>query len=205
MKSNVCKIENGTKDLSAILRESEKVAAYNELTHKQTLQLRLICEEIDGMLPNIIDDFNGEFWIDFEDGVCKVNVSIRFDEFTAEKKDGLVAIAKNKKNAATVGIVGKIRSALENVFLENDSFGGGDMSLESRYFVTQYYDSMDHYSGMDYACLWSLEQYRSSVKKEEKTAAWDELEKSVIASVADDVIVGVKGKHADIIVVKKFV
>ena len=42
-------------------------------------------------------------------------------------------------------------------------------------------------------------------KKEEKTAAWDELEKSVIASVADDVIVGVKGKHADIIVVKKFV
>lgn len=205
MKSNVCKIENGTKDLAAILKESEKVAVYNELTHKQTLQLRLICEEIDGMLPNIIDDFNGEFWIDFEDGVCKVNVSIRFDEFTAEKKDGLVAIAKNKKNAATVGIVGKIRSALENVFLENDSFGGGDMSLESRYFVTQYYDSMDHYSGMDYACLWSLEQYRSSVKKEEKTAAWDELEKSVIASVADDVIVGVKGKHADIIVVKKFV
>ena len=42
-------------------------------------------------------------------------------------------------------------------------------------------------------------------KKEENTAAWDELEKSVIASVADDVIVGVKGKHADIIVVKKFV
>ena len=204
MKSNVCKIEKGTKDLDAILKESEKVAVYNELTHKQTLQLRLICEEIDGMLPNIIDDFNGDFWIDFEDGVGKVNVSIRFDEFTAEKKEGLVALAKNKKNAAAVGIVGKIRSALENVFLENDSFGGGDMSLESRYFVTQYYDSMDHYSGMDYACLWSLEQYRSTVKKEEKTEAWDELEKSVIASVADDVIVGVKGKRADIIVVKKF-
>lgn len=204
MKSNVCKIEKGTKDLDTILKESEKVAVYNELTHKQMLQLRLICEEIDGMLPNIIDDFNGDFWIDFEDGVCKVNVSIRFDEFTAEKKEGLVAIAKNKKNASVSGIVGRIRSALENVFLENDSFGGGDMSLESRYFVTQYYDSMDHYSSMDYACLWSLEQYRSTVKKEEKTEAWDELEKSVIASVADDVIVGVKGKRADIIVVKKF-
>ena len=204
MRSNVCKIENGTKDLTVILKESEKVAVYNELTHKQTLQLRLICEEIDGMLPNIINDFSGDFWIDFEDGVCKVNVSLRFDEFTAEKKEGLVAIAKNKKNAATVGIVGKIRSALEDVFLENDSFGGGDMSLESRYFVTEYYSSMDHYSGSDYACLWSLEQYRSSVKKEEKTEAWDELEKSVIASVADDIIVGVKGKCADIIVIKNF-
>jgi hypothetical protein len=205
MKSNVCKIENGTKDLDAILKESEKVAVYNELTHKQMLQLRLICEEIDGMLPNIIDDFNGDFWIDFEDGVCKVNVSLEFDKFTAEKKEGLVAIAKNKKNAAATGIVGKIRSALEDVFLAEGSFGGGDMSLGSRYFVTEYYTGMDNYSGMDYSCLWSLEQYKSTVKKEEKTEAWDELEKSVIASVADDVIVGVKGKHADIIVVKKFV
>ena len=86
MNSNVCKIENGTKDLAAILKESEKVAVYNELTHKQTLQLRLICEEIDGMLPNIINDFSGDFWIDFENGVCKVNISLKFDEFTAEKK-----------------------------------------------------------------------------------------------------------------------
>ena len=29
MRSNVCKIENGTKDLEAILKESEKVAVYN--------------------------------------------------------------------------------------------------------------------------------------------------------------------------------
>jgi hypothetical protein len=204
MKSNVCKIENGTKDLDAILKESEKVAVYNELSHKEALKLRLICEEIDGMLPNIIDDFSGDFWIDFENGVCKVNVSIELNKFTAEKKEGLVAIAKNKKNAAAVGIVGKIRSALEDVFLSEDSFGGGDMSLGSRYFVTEYYNGMDAYHGVDYACLWSLEQYRSSVKKEEKSEAWDELEKSVIASVADDVIVGVKGKRADITVVKKF-
>ena len=201
MKSNVCKIENGTKDLAAILKESEKVAVYNELTHKQALQLRLICEEIDGMLPNIIDDFNGDFWIDFEDGECRVNVSLNFDEFTADKKKGLVAIAKNKKNAAAVGIVGKIRSSLENVFLEGSSFNDG---LDPHYFTMGYYDGMDHYSGIDYAQLWSLKQYRSTVTKEEKTEEWDELEKSVIASVADDVIVGVKGKRADIIVVKKF-
>ena len=50
MKSNVCKIDKGNKDLELILKESEKVAVYNELNHKQTLQLRLLCEEIDGML-----------------------------------------------------------------------------------------------------------------------------------------------------------
>ena len=202
MKSNVCKIENGTKDLAAILRESEKVAVYNELTQKQTLQLRLICEEIDGMLPNIIDDFNGEFWIDFEDGVCKVNISLRFDEFTAKKKEELVAIAKNKKNASASGLVGMIRSALENVFLDEDSFADY-MPLESRCFATECF-GMDHFYAADYSGLWSLEHYRSAVKKEEKNEKWDELEKSVIASVADDIVVGVKGKRADIVIVKKF-
>ena len=46
MKSNVCKIEKGTMDLDAILKESEKVAVYNELTHKQTLQLRLTVQRL---------------------------------------------------------------------------------------------------------------------------------------------------------------
>ena len=197
MRSNVCKIDNGTKDLEAILKESEKVAVYNELNHKDTLQLRLLCEEIDGMLPNIIDDFSGEFWIDFEDGVCKINLSLRFAEFSAKKKEELVAIAKNKKNSAEVGIVGMIRSALEDIFLQDDNIGGGNLSLESRDLITDYYDCMD------YSYLWTLDRYSKQVKND-ATEEWDELEKSVLASVADDIIVGVKGKRADIIIVKNF-
>ena len=99
MKSNICKIEKGTKDLDAIFKECEKVAEYNGLNHKQALGLRLLCEEMDGMLPNIIEDFDGELWIEFEDGVCKVNISIQIPEFNVEKKEELIGIAKNKKNA----------------------------------------------------------------------------------------------------------
>ena len=99
MKSNICKIENGSLDLNKILLESEKVAVYNQLNEKQTLQLRLLCEEIDGMLPNIIDNFTGDFWIDFEKGVCKICVDLEFEEFTASKKKELISVAKNKKNA----------------------------------------------------------------------------------------------------------
>ena len=198
MRSDICKIDNSTKDLEAIFRESEKVAEYNGLESKQALQLRLICEEVDGMLPNIIEDFSGSLWIEYENGVCKVNISLRFEEFTVDKKKELVGIAKNKKNAAEAGIVGKIRSAVENFFLDEDVAQGFDMSAESFYFPTE------HYSRMNYFCIWSLEQYRTTVDKEPKPENWDELEKSVLASVADDVIVGVKGKQADIIIVKKF-
>ena len=38
MKSDVCKIENGTNDLKAILKESNKVAVFNNFNKKQTLQ-----------------------------------------------------------------------------------------------------------------------------------------------------------------------
>ena len=198
MKSNVCKIEKGIRDLEAILKESERVAEYNGLDHKQSLQLRLLCEEIDGMLPNIIDDFDGELWIDFEDGVCKVNLSVKITDFNAEKKEELIGIAKNKKNSAAVGIVGKIRDSIENFFLDETkmqalAFSTGTLGAEGGY-----------YGGLDYTYFWRLEEYRSTVKKEEQAEAWDELEKSVIASVADDVIVGVKGKQANIIIVKKF-
>lgn len=198
MKSNVCKIENGIQDLEAILKESEKVAVYNELTHKQTLQLRLLCEEMDGMLPKIIDGFDGDFWIEFEDGVCKVHASIEIDRFTAEKKKELVAVSKNKKNAAVSGIGGRIRSVLEDMFLDENVIRNYDISMQSFNFANAFA------VGTNYSYMWSLDQYKSSVDKNEKAEDWDELEKSVIASVADDVVVGVKGRRADIVIVKKF-
>ena len=198
MKSNVCKIDKGTKDLEAILRECEKVAVYNELTHKQSLQLRLLCEELDGMLPNIMEEFDGDLWIEFENGVCKVNVSLQLQELAGDKKKELISLAKNKKNAASVGIVGKIRAAIENFYLDEELFQACALSLGSFHMAANFG------AGMEYPYIWSLEEYRAIVKKEDEGERWDELEKSVIASVADDVIVGVKGKQADIIIVKKF-
>ena len=188
MKSNVCKIEKGVKDLAAILKESEMVAEYNGLSHKQALQLRLICEEIDGMLPKIVDDFDGEIWIEYEEGVCKVNVAVTFAEFTA----------KNKKNALATGIIGKIRSAIEECFLDADGFKACGIA-------SGYGRSASEYSiGIDHSYLWSLGEYKNNVKNEKHEQAKDELEKSIIASIADDVVVGVKGRQASIVVIKKF-
>ena len=196
MISNICKIENGTTDLFCILNESKKVAVYNDLNDKQTLQLRLICEELDGMLPNIINNFSGDFWIEFENGVCKVNACVDIPELSSEEKDELIKVAKNKKNAAAVGIVGKIRSAIESFYLNKNNLETYNMSM--------LFNSAIEYSvGMESTYNWSLNKYRKVVKQDNKED-WDELEKSIIANLADDVIVGVKGKRANIVVVKNF-
>jgi len=56
---------------------------------------------------------------------------------------------------------------------------------------------------MKSAYAWSLQKYR--VKSEEKKdEAWDELEKSIIANIADDVLVSLNGKSVEIIVKKTF-
>ena len=159
--------------------------------------MRLLCEEIDGMLPNIVNGFCGDFWIDFEEGICKINVLIEFDEFTTDKKKELIKIAKNKKNTQAKGLFGKIRSALEDFFLDSDGNRAYDLAWQFNY-------ANEYCVGMDYSCLWSLKQYKNDAPKEEKQE-WDELEKSIIASIADDVIVGVKGRIANIVVVTKFV
>ena len=198
MRSNICTIEKGTRDLEAILKESESVAKYNNLDEKQTLQLRLLCEELDGMLPNIIDDFSGDFWIDFDSGVCKINAAIKIPEFDAAKKEELINVAKNKKNASAVGLVGKIRDAIEDFFLDDARAASISTPPASLFVATGFSE------GVDYSYLWSLKGYKSAVE-EDKAEAWDELEKSMISSVADDVIVGIKGNKANIIIVKSFV
>ena len=123
MKSNICRIEKGNLDLDAILKESEKVAVYNELNDKQTLQLRLLCEEIDGMLPNIVNGFCGDFWIDFEDGECKINVSIVFEEYSINKKKELIKIAKNKKMLLQKGFWVEFVLCLRTCFLPMQKAG----------------------------------------------------------------------------------
>jgi hypothetical protein len=49
---------------------------------------------------------------------------------------------------------------------------------------------------------WTLSRYKDAQK--DNAEPWDELEKSIIANLADDVIVSVKGNQIEIIIEKNF-
>ena len=53
-----------------------------------------------------------------------------------------------------------------------------------------------------YIYSWSLFNYKTAV--EEKEDEYAELERSIVAKLADDIIVGVRGKNVEIIVKKSF-
>lgn len=195
MKSNICPI-NKKSGLKDILVEVDKVSKYVGLTAKENFRLRLLAEELSGMLPELVEKFDGNFWIENENKKFELHVELLVDSMDKEKKDALIEVSKNKKNSSAVGFMGKIRDIAENMFLYSEGYTGPIMN---DFLVDGYMTG----SGASYSYIWTLDNYSSSCDNDKKEK-WDELEKSIVAKLADDVIVGVRGKKVDIIIKKEF-
>ena len=146
------------------------------------------------MIPALISRYSGEFWIETNGEDYELCVSVFVDDMDFDTRERLIQVSKNQQNAAVVGISGKIRAVFDYM-----TMGGGDPMLYSsgRYGFT---------SSMDYSLIWSLQQYRDSVKNggNQESEKWDEFERSILIKLADDVVVGVKGKKVNVVIKKKF-
>ncbi|MBQ8953677.1 MAG: hypothetical protein IJ048_06140 [Clostridia bacterium] len=192
MKTDVILVSNKGDGLEAALAQAEKVAKYKGLTHKSALHLRLLTEEMAGMLGSIAGDIKGKFWIEDEDGVYQLHLQVETSMDAAQRKQ-LISASSSGVNEASRGIMGKLRAFFEP---EDDLPVFYDMSLMQ----------MD---GMYGEGAWSMRLYREELTRymEQKRAgaqeAWDELEKSVVAHVADDVKVSIRGRTVEMTIVKK--
>lgn len=197
MKSNVISFKRGQAKFAEILKETEKVATYNELSSKESLRLRLLAEELQSILKELVDEFDGEFWIENEGKDYQINLSVVADSMDEETKEKLISVSSSGKNELAKGFMGMLRGIVEFF-----AVGYAPMSAD---YCGYYVDSMDVMSvhGADGYSNWSLERYKSDVKAK-NNGEWDELEKSIVASLADDVIVGVMGKKVLLSVKKSF-
>ena len=197
MKTDICAISNDKSTYQAIFTQVEKAAGYNGLEKKQALHLRLLAEELVSMLPELLEVGSGEFWIENSGREFELHASIQARSISAFDKENIIAVSSSGKNAAAKGILSKIELVAANMlggFLE-----GSQLAAESGFY--DFYDMGAVVQTM-YINTWSLNSYKENVN--DNTEEWDELEKSIIANLADDVIVGVKGKKVDIIIKKRF-
>lgn len=207
MKSNICKLNKDSACIEAVLAEVEKVAQYNNLEGKQALRLRLLAEELCGMLPGLVEKFSGVFWAENDENNYELHVELKAGDMTLDLRDELISVSKSGKNSAVKGIMGKIRAVAETMLLAAED---PSVSLP----VNGYYD----YHGFDmgfgylppavayqtgYSYSWSLVNYKTIVEEKEDDAC-AELERSIVAKLADDILVGVRGKNVEIIVKKLF-
>ena len=208
MKSNICKLNEDLTSLKPVLNEVEKVTAYNGLEDKKALRLRLLSEELCGMLPGLVENFSGKFWAENEGEDYELHVELRAEVMDIDLRDELISVSKSGKNAAAKGIMGKIRAVAESMLL-----AAFDPTLlppipEGEFLDYNGYNIGFGYMNPEIACetgymySWSLDNYKTAV--EEKEDEYAELERSIVAKLADDIIVGVSGKNVEIVVKKSF-
>ena len=191
MRSDIIKISRDEDNLNKILAETQKTAEYAGLTAKQSIKTRLIAEEFVGMLKELSQDYEGEFWVEHENlsfsFVAQIHINEVMDKQTKRK---FIEVSSDKKNAAAKGIMGKIRDVVENLlYPENAMYSTSFISyqLESAVLLND---------------QWTLNRYRDAERKNPEP--WDELERSIIANLADDIIVSVKGNNVEIAIMKNF-
>lgn len=191
MKSDVIKICREEDNLNQILFEAQKSAEYVGLNAKQTIRVRLISEEFIGMLKELSQDFEGTFWVESEGLAFTFVAQLHINEvMDLQTKRRFIDVSSDKKNAAAKGIMGKIRDIVENLLYPEDA-------MYPSTFVSYQLETAVLFNDQ-----WTLTRYKEAQR--EKEEPWDELEKSIIANLADDVIVSVKGNNVEIAIVKNF-
>jgi len=192
MKSDVISVSSkGTDHTAEVLSQAERVAAYQKLSPKNALHLRLLAEETMGMVRAITKDLQGEFWIENDGPLYELHLHAVTD-MDIDKRERLIAASTSGKNEAERGLMGKIRAFFEPA---------EDVPLYLSFDPNPY----GVYSDMVWTMCVYEQQLREQLKEDREGAAqaWDELEQSVIAHVADDVKVSIRGRDVEMIVFKK--
>ena len=184
--------------MESALRQAEKVAAYKELGEKQTMHLRLLTEEMMGMMRSITGETRGVFWIEDDGDTYQLHLKVdtRMD---SEKRDQLLAASTSGKNESAKGFMGRLRDFF-------DRSGDADVVTYSNPLFMS--GAMEYSSTPALDWEWSMSKYETELAsriQEDEAAreAWDELEKSVVHNIADEVKVSIKGQSAEMIIFKK--
>ena len=205
-KSDFTFVDSAKIDEGKIYARADELIEELEVSPKDAVHLKLLFEETVGMLKAMTTDFRAEMWFEKYKNVCCLKLTAK-TLMNVDKKQDLLSVSSDRGNEAVKGFMSKISDVVENGLLNYSEV----MKLQQQYgtgYVS--FGSMGIYGIMegssDPGVMWSLSDYRESLGTDQENdpsakEAWDELEKSIVASLAKDVLVGVKGDRIDITMV----
>lgn len=185
--------------------EADKLIEELNVSSKDAIHLKLLLEEVAGMLKVLTTEYQAMFWFEKYKEECCLKLTGK-TVMDRTKKQSLIDSSSERKNMAAKGIMGKIGDVIENGLLDYSEVS----NLSQKYGgVSIDYGSMGIYGGtpdnMYPGVMWSLRDYRNALAQPEENedlkAVWDELERSIVASLAKDVLVSVKGERIDMTIV----
>ena len=187
MKSDVIHIASNGTGIAEALKQTEAVAVFKSLPKKDAIHLRLLAEEMTGMVKALTGELTAEYWIETTDDHFELHLCTN-TAMNAQKREKLLSVSTSGKNS-TKGFMGKVRSAFEAAVCARAE---GYIDAVDAGLV----DQTGHVAYLD----WTLSQYRRNAVGED----WDELERSIVARLADEVKVCIRGSNVEMIIEKKF-
>lgn len=196
MKSDNIRVSTSGEGVKEALAQTEAIAKVKGLSSQDCLKLTLLAEEMLGMLQGLTGELEAIYSIEEEDNSYQLHLTTD-TEMYSQKRQRLIDASSDNRNDAAVGIMGKLRCLLESILEPKDANTPKVSSLGI-------FGSMADPVGGG-AALWSLSEYRDKVRAAEDAAEeWDELEKSIVANIAEDIRVGIKGNTVEMTISKKF-
>ena len=203
MKTESISISSNGTGRDSAMELTEKTGAYCGLDHKSTLRLRLLSEELIGLMHSFADDLLGEFWLEAKNDTVEVHLktSIPMDLKT---RNEILSVSTSGKNAAAKGFMGSIREMISLMTLPDDSETKA-MTEEAMGMMTMGCQLGTHANNYS----WAMSTYVASIeseseKRKEAQEAKDNLERSIVANLADDVTVHIIGSDVEITIYKTF-
>ena len=207
MKSDIINIQSDLGGSEEAMATAERFSSYNGFTGRDARHIRLLTEELVSMVHGIMEGLNAELWFESEktdEGtLCRICLCAQ-KSVDARQEEHFLSVASSGKNENARGILGKIRE----VFRVSAQYPHTGIYLTEYAAANSWYAMGAGRGGIsrEYANerMWSLMNYRESLEKEKDTDTeeWDELEKSIIAKLADDVKVWLRSDTTEVVIEK---
>lgn len=206
MKTDVIQISPTGAGITEALAETEKAAAYRELGPKQTLRLRLLAEEMTGMLKTIIGKTKLCYWVESEGMSFSLHLAANTEVNETLRKE-LLKTSTTGKNAAAKGFMGRLCDIFTR-FSESEAIPAvpSELGYGFNYVDVTNFDASLDISPNAMLYGWSLNVYRDAVAehRREKQEQWDELERSITAKLADEVKIFIRKNTVEMVIEKVF-
>ena len=192
MKSEVIAVSSKGGGMDAALAQAEKTAVELNLSPREAMRMRLMVEEMMSMMRSIIGQLEGKFWIETEERAYHLVLQAKTLMDTTQRAQ-LLSASTSGKNKAHRGIMGKILAFFEPLPIEDNPAYLAESILPGE---------------EDGELTWSLEAYRERLRKRKEASEsaqeeWDELEKSVVSHIADNVEVSIRGYDVELVITRK--
>ena len=110
MKSSaICPVDGSRDATAAALREADKFAKETGLTSKQSLHLRLLAEELLGVVNGVTEVRDGSFTIELRDGEYRLQLSAKTFPVGERAQKKLLDASSTGENILYQGVAGKVR------------------------------------------------------------------------------------------------